>query len=87
MSKVSRTHRTVQSSPATRWPSTPEIDGFRWELGPEPTGPTEDEARWAAEVLNGDDFHTDEPTPDDVLELQYEESRVRDQLERGICCF
>jgi hypothetical protein len=86
VNKLPRPRRPVQSI-AAEWPSTPEIDGFFWELGPEPSGPTEAEARWAAVILNGDDFHTDQPTPDDVLEQGAGEAMAQDQLERGIRCF
>jgi hypothetical protein len=86
VSKLTRTPRPVQTHSADDWTSTPEVDGYVWNLGPEPTGPTEAEARWAAETLN-DDHHTDEPTPDHVLELQYEVSMAQDQMERGLPMF
>jgi hypothetical protein len=63
-------------------PSTPEIDGYTLELGPAPTGPTEDEARWAAQNLN-DDYHTEEDTPDYVYDRRAEEALARDRIESG----
>jgi hypothetical protein len=65
---------------AAEWPMSPEIDGFTWELGP---GPTEADPQWAAENLNGDDFHTDEPTPDDVLDQLAEDAEAQSRYEQG----
>jgi hypothetical protein len=53
--------------------------------------PTDADARWAAENLNGDSHHTDEPTPFDVvdneaLELAAQEAEAQDRLDRGYCC-
>ena len=60
------------ASPRRQWPAW--TDDSLWELGPVPHGPTEADAQWAAESLNGDDFHTDDPTPDDVLDSLAEEA-------------
>jgi hypothetical protein len=65
---------------AAGWPTSPDIDGFTWELGP---GPTEADALWAAQNLNGDDFHTDDPTPDDVLDRLAEEAESQARYECG----
>ena len=51
-------------------------DDFRWELGP---GPSEEDSRWAAENLNGDD----EPMPDEAYDSWAAESEAQDRLERG----
>ena len=64
------------------WPSTPEIDGFTWEAGPEPS---KADRTWAAENLNGDGWHDqDEPVPDEVYDLMSDEAEARDRIERGI---
>jgi hypothetical protein len=65
----------ARNSPASDWPSTPEIDGFTWELGPE-------DARWAAENLN-DGWHSEELPPDDALEREADESTALNRLQNG----
>lgn len=78
MSKVRHASRPTS---ANDWPSTPEIDGYVWNLGPEPSEP---DAAWAVENLNGDDWHTDDPTPDEVFDRLADEAATLDRLERGI---
>jgi hypothetical protein len=73
--KVPRPRRSVQRQSAQDWPSTPEIDGYVWELGPEPS---EADAQWAAEYLNADDL-----TPDDVIDRLAEEAEAQDRIENG----
>jgi len=58
-----------------------------WPTDDEPTGPSEADAEWAADNLNGDDGHTDEPTPDDVYDQRAAESAEMDRMERGIRCY
>jgi hypothetical protein len=60
---------------AADWPSSPEIDGFVWELGPEPS---EAGAQWAAEHLNDD-----EPMPDDAIDRLAGEVEAQDRIENG----
>ena len=67
-----------RSASAADWPSTPEIDGRVWNIGPEP-----EDARWAATHLNGDDWHTEEQVPDDALDRLAGEAEALDRLERG----
>jgi hypothetical protein len=67
---------------ADDWP--PETDAYTLELGPDPG---DEDRRWAAENLNGDDWHTDKPTPLDVLELAAGEAEAQDRLDRGIPLF
>jgi hypothetical protein len=59
---------------AADWPSTPEIDGVTWGIGPDP-----DDILWAAENLNDNDS-----VPDDILDLLADEARALDRLERGL---
>lgn len=42
-------------------PASPEVDGFTWELGPDPA-----DARWNA--AQNTDHHFDGPTPAEVLD-------------------
>jgi hypothetical protein len=63
---------------ACDWPSTPDIDGHVWSLGPEP-----EDARWAEAHLNGDDWHTEEPVPDEILDRMAAEAEALARLERG----
>jgi hypothetical protein len=65
---------------AAEWPTSPDIAGYTWELGP---GPTEADAQWAAQNLNDDDFHTEDPTPDEVLDRLAEEAEAQDRIENG----
>ena len=60
-------------TPADDWPDW--ADAHRWELGP-----SDEDARWAAENLNGDD----EPMPDEIYDRWAAESEARDRLERGL---
>lgn len=65
---------------AEHWPSTDEIDGFTYRPGPDPA-----EALWASDVLNqGDEGHTSDDPPDDVLEQLAGEAEAMDRLERGL---
>jgi hypothetical protein len=48
MNKITPSFDPVKPRPADTWPSSPELDGFTWELEPEPTRPSEDDARWVA---------------------------------------
>src|SRR4051812_17410413 len=66
---------------AAQWPAW--TDEYRWELGPESHGPSEADALWAAENLNGDDYHTDEPTPDEVLDQLAEDAEAQSRYEHG----
>src|SRR5947209_7717633 len=65
---------------AADWPKTDDIDGFTYELGPDP-----EDSRWAAEAFSqGDDGHaTDEP-PDSYYDALADEAAYRDRVERGI---
>jgi hypothetical protein len=63
--------------PAANWPATPEIDGYVWQLGPEPT---EEDRAWAAQNLNADDDAVDARIADE----QAEEAAALDRHERGI---
>lgn len=65
---------------ANDWPSTPEIDGYVWNIGPDPS---DADAAWAAENLN-DDYHVDDPIPNEVLEQQAEAAAALDLIQRGI---
>jgi hypothetical protein len=73
-----------KDTPAKGWSSTPEIDGFTWELGPEPSPPSDADAAWAAENLNKDVRHGDAPTPDHILDLRAGEAEALDAHERGL---
>jgi hypothetical protein len=64
---------------AADWQPSAEIDGFTYELGPDPA-----DAAWASENLNGDDYHADDPTPDHVYDRQAEEAADLDRQELGI---
>ena len=76
MSKLPAAHEG--GNPRDSWP------WWAQELAMWPTGPTEADAEWAAENLNQDDGHTDEPTPDHILDSQAEEALAMDRLERGV---
>jgi hypothetical protein len=73
-------HLPMPNKSAAEWPMSSDIDGHTWEIGP---GPTEADAQWAAENLNGDDYHTDEPTPDEVLDRLAAEAEAQDRIENG----
>ena len=77
-----RNHRPTYRS-ANDWP--PWTDAYRWEptdAGPsEPIG--EEDRRWAAENPIRLDSHTDDPTPDDVLERSAREAEFQDGYENG----
>jgi hypothetical protein len=67
---------------ATR-PAAPEVDGFTWEIGPNPA-----DDRWHAEQST--DYHFDGPTPVEVLDAPEpdwdalaEESAALDRLCAG----
>jgi hypothetical protein len=62
------------------WPNWTE--DFRWELGPDP-----EESREASELLNGQDYHSQDETPDDILEQQAGEAAAQSCLDRGIRLF
>ena len=65
---------------AAHWPSTEEIDGFTYELGPDPS-----EAQWASEALNqGDDGHTTDLPSDEYYDQLAAESEAMSRLERGL---
>ena len=64
MHSVSRRRPSIQNA-ADTWPDWTDDD--RWV-------PTDDDRRWAAENLNHDDCHTDDPMPDDVYDGRAEES-------------
>lgn len=64
--------------PALDWSSTPEIDGFTWEVGP-----TDSDARWAAENLNESWDHGG-PTPDEIIDREAEEAEWQDRYENGL---
>ena len=77
--------RARSTRPAAQgWPSTPEVDGFTWELGPDPA----DAQFWAEQ---NPDHHTTEETPAEALgdgpdpdwDALAEESAARDSYERG----
>ncbi len=81
MGSVHRRSRQRRFLTPLEWPSTPEVDGYTWELGP---GPATADARWAAGHLNGDDHHFDGQTPEEVLaELAAELREARDAHEAG----
>jgi hypothetical protein len=77
-----RQRRNEVQGTAETWPESPEVDGYSWELGPDP-----DDARWAADNLNGDDegHATDGPAPDDPIWDEWaEEAATQDLMERGL---
>ena len=66
MTTLAIPRRPVHSTPvvcpaALDWPSSPEVDGDTWELGPDPA-----DDQWHAE--QSADWHFDGPTPDEVLD-------------------
>ncbi len=65
---------------AKDWPSTEEIDGFTYGPGPDPA-----DARWASDSFNqGDDGHTTDFPPDDVLDQLAGEAEAISRHERGL---
>lgn len=79
MNKLPRIVRHVQPRPAESWPSTPEIDGFIWNLGPAPSGPTK-----ASEPCTAENLDDEEDMPDHVYDRRAEEAMVLDWMEQGI---
>jgi hypothetical protein len=79
---MSRAAGRSRFASAADWP--PWTDADTWELGPDPS---DEDRRWAADHLNGDDCQTDEPTPLEVLELAADEAEAQDRLDRGIPLF
>jgi hypothetical protein len=61
------------NTPAESWADWTDDDC--WELGPEPS---EADAQWAAENLNGD-----EPMPDDVIDRLAGEAEAQDRISNG----
>jgi len=90
MPKLPVAHEGDKPNPRDKWPEwsqdlaywIPE-DELNEPADTEPTGPTDADAEWAAENLNQDDGHADEPTPDDVYDRRAEESAIMDRLEGG----
>jgi hypothetical protein len=65
------------------WPSTPEVDAFRWELGPEPS---DADADWATQYLNTDADADDGPATDDpIWDVWADEAAALDRIQRGFC--
>ena len=67
---------SVQPRPAE---DSPDIDGYTWELGPEPS---DDDARWLAE--HNDSWDADDQPPDSYWDQLAGESEAQDRLERGL---
>jgi hypothetical protein len=72
--------RRIDSSPAPAesWPASLEVDGYTYELGPDPA-----DAEWAAANLNGDQWDADDPVPDHVYDERAAEAAALDALENG----
>lgn len=89
LGKPSRRRRRPRYESANDWPSTPAVDGFVWAIGPdaepptieEPTGPTGEDAKWAAQELDDEWF---DHVADEALELMAAESEEIDRMSRGL---
>ena len=79
-----RSVKSVHTTPAAAlWPASPEVDGYTYELGPDPA-----DDRWHAEQST--DHHFTGPTPVEVLDASEpdwdawaEESAALDRLCAG----
>jgi hypothetical protein len=67
MATVTRNAAKSNPAPAESWPSTDDVDGYVWELGPDPElAPfSAADAAWAAEQF-GSDFDSSDYAPDDA---------------------
>jgi hypothetical protein len=70
---VHRKSNSRRFATAAEWPSW--TDEFRFV-------PTDADASWVAENLGTDD-QTDDPIPDDVLDLLADEAKALSRIERG----